>query len=102
MSNTKKRRHFSAEEKVRILREHLLEQIPISDICEKYQVSPNQYYTWQRLFFENGQAAFKNGRDNKHEARRIEALEAQLAHKDEVIAEVAEAFVQLKKQAGGS
>jgi transposase-like protein len=102
MSNTKKRRHFSAEEKVRILREHLLEQIPISDICEKYQVSPNQYYTWQRLFFENGQAALKNGRDKKHEARRIEALEAQLAHKDEVIAEVAEAFVQLKKQAGGS
>lgn len=102
MSNTKNRRHFSAEEKVRILREHLLEQAPISDLCEKYQISPNQYYTWQRLFFENGQAAFKNGRDKKQEFRRIEELEAQLAHKDEVIAEVAEAFVQLKKQAGGS
>lgn len=102
MKKSKKRRHFSAEEKVRILREHLLEQAPISDVCEKYQISPNQYYTWQRLFFENGEAAFKNGRDKKQEARRIEELEAQLAHKDEVIAEVAEAFVQLKKQAGGS
>jgi transposase-like protein len=102
MKNTKKRRHFSAEEKVRILRVHLLEQTPISDVCEKYQISPNQYYTWQRLFFENGQAAFKNGRDKKQDDRRIEELEQQLAHKDEIIAEVAEAFVQLKKQTGGS
>lgn len=102
MKNTKNRRHFTAEEKVRILREHLLEQAPISDVCVKYQISPNQYYTWQRLFFENGQAAFKNGRDKKHDDKRIEELEGQLAHKDEIIAEVAEAFVQLKKQAGGS
>jgi len=102
MKKSKKRRHFSAEEKVRILREHLLEQTPISDVCEKYQISPNQYYTWQRLFFENGQAAFKNGRDKKHDARRIEELEGQLAHKDEIIAEVADAFVQLKKQVGES
>ena len=104
MASTKKRRRFSAEEKVRILREHLLENTPVSDLCEKYQIKPSQYYAWQKLFFDNGAEAFSTKRQNPSGAkeRKIEELEGKLAQKDEIIAEVAEAFVTLKKQIEGS
>lgn len=104
MSTNNKRRRFSAEEKVRILREHLLEHTPVSDLCEKHAIKPSQYYQWQKLFFENGAEAFasKRSRSSQGKERQIEQLKGQLAHKDEIIAEVAEAFVTLKKQLGES
>ena len=102
MSTKNKRRRFSAEEKVHILREHLLEHVPVSDLCEKYAIKPSQYYQWQKLFFENGAEAFASKRTSSDKERQVEQLKDQLAHKDEIIAEVAEAFVTLKKQLGGS
>ena len=102
MSTNKIRRRFSPDEKVRILREHLLENVPVSDLCEKHQIKPSQYYQWQKLFFENGAEAFASKRSSKGKEHQIEQLKGQLAHKDEIIAEVAEAFVTLKKQVGES
>ena len=31
----KQRRHFTSEEKVRILRRHLVEKVPVSALCEE-------------------------------------------------------------------
>jgi transposase len=102
MSTKNTRRRFSPDEKVRILREHLLEHTPVSDLCDKYEIKPSQYYSWQKLFFENGAEAFISKRQtpSKVKDNQIEQLKNQLAHKDEIIAEVAEAFVTLKKHVG--
>ena len=51
---TNKRKKYSAEEKVRLLRLHLLEKEPVSDICDRYGLNPNVFYRWQKQFFENG------------------------------------------------
>ena len=56
--NTNSRRHYAPEEKVKILREHLLEGRPISEVCEGHRINPTQFYQWQKTFFENGAAAF--------------------------------------------
>ena len=32
----KERKHYTAEEKVAILRRHLLDQVPVSDLCEEH------------------------------------------------------------------
>ena len=64
MSNEKRtdketnRRHFSPEQKVKILRLHLLEKVPVSEICEKHRITPTQFYQWQKIFFENGASTF--------------------------------------------
>ncbi len=56
MSNDKRdenqstRRHFSPEDKIKILRLHLLEKLPISEVCEKHQITPTQFYQWQKTF----------------------------------------------------
>ena len=33
-------RHYSPQQKVAILREHLIEQVPISELCEKHHIHP--------------------------------------------------------------
>ena len=97
--------HYSGEEKVSILRRHLLEQVPVSDLCDGLGLAPTVFYRWQKEFFENGAAAFENKskRQPKHEgrqARKVEALEAKLVTKNEVLSELMEEHVKLKKELG--
>ncbi|MDI6765160.1 MAG: transposase [Thermodesulfobacteriota bacterium] len=98
----RKRRNFSAGDKVRILREHLVEKVPVSDICDKHGLQPTQFYRWQKEFFENGAAAFEKGNDkaDKKLSRENAILRAKLSYKDEVIAEIMESHVALKKSLG--
>ena len=56
----RQRRHFTPEQKVALLRLHLLEKRPISDICQEHDLSVTLFYLWQKQFFENGTAAFDN------------------------------------------
>jgi transposase len=99
---TKSRRTFTAQEKVAILRRHLLDKQPVSDVCEAHGLNPNVFYRWQKEFFENGSAAFerRNGAHERALERKVEQLSAKLAHKDEVIAEIMESHVALKKSLG--
>ena len=55
----KERKHYTAEEKVAILRRHLLDKVPVSDLCEELGLQPTVFYRWQKEFFENGAAAFQ-------------------------------------------
>ena len=98
----KERRHFTAQDKVAALRRHLVDQVPVSDLCDELGILAGQFYVWQKLFFENGAAAFaKPGRKAKDlQAERIAALEQKLAKKNEVVAELLEEHVQLKKELG--
>jgi transposase-like protein len=59
MSN-RERRRYSGAEKVNILRLHLLEHKPISEVCEEQGIHPTLFYKWQKEFFENGAAAFEH------------------------------------------
>jgi transposase len=105
-SNKKTRRQHSPEEKVRLLRVHLLEGKPISEICDSEGIHPTQFYQWQKTFFEKGSAAFEGGRSPSRvfgqSERKLAALESKLRRKDEVIAEIMEDLVRTKKQFGES
>lgn len=98
------RRHFTPEQKVAILREHLLEHVPISDLCQKHGIQPTLVYRWQKEFFENGAAAFakpsRSGALEKEQA--ITRLEQKQQTKDQVIAEIMEEMVRTKKELGES
>jgi transposase len=101
-----KRKKFSPEEKVRLLRLHLIEKVPVSDVCDQHGLNPNVFYRWQQQFFENGSAAFEKtgkGRTDSQSKKLLEKvtkLQAKLADKDEVIAEIMASHVQLKKSLG--
>ena len=111
-SNGKKkrqRRQFSPEDKAAILRRHLVDHVPVSDLCDEYKIQPTLFYLWQRQAFEHLSAALQDGRTTRGqqqtaaaERARVEALEAKLAKKDAVIAEVSEEYLALKKKLGES
>jgi transposase-like protein len=98
----KPRKHYTGEEKVAILRRHLLEQEPVSKLCDEMGLQPTVFYRWQKEFFENGAAAFQTkGRiDQQAEKERIEFLEKKIQRKDEVLAELMGEYVALKKELG--
>jgi transposase-like protein len=99
------RRQFSPEQKIKILREHLLDKVPISAVCEKHQITPTQFYQWQKIFFENGATAFAKtagSRATSQAEQRITKLEEKLQRKDEVIAEIMAEHILLKKELGES
>ena len=101
---SKKRKQYTAEEKVAILRRHLVDKVRVSDLCEEYRLQPTVFYRWQKAFFENGAQVFQKSRDRQTTKLkgRIAELEEKLAKKNEVLGEVMEEIVALKKRNGAS
>ena len=98
----KQRKRFTAADKVKFLRRHLVEKAPVSQVCEEAGIQPTQFYRWQQIFFENGASAFERpGRPQASaQDQRIAFLESKLHRKDEVLAELMEEHVALKKSLG--
>jgi transposase-like protein len=105
------RRKFAGQEKMVILRRHLVDKIPVSDVCDQAGIHPTLFYRWQKELFEHGAAAFErrgdDGRQRRVENRqkrqleeKLAGLEQKLTNKDEVIAEIMESHVRLKKSPG--
>src|SRR6267378_3527996 len=100
----KERKHYTAQEKVAILKRHLLDKVPVSDLCEELSLKPTVFYRWQKEFFENGAAAFQAQERPYHQVeekqKRIEFLEKKVQTKDEVLAELMAEHIALKKALG--
>lgn len=62
MGNTKGRRHFTGQEKVSILRRHLVDKVPVSDLCEEHGIHPTLFYRWRKNWFEQGAVVFDTSR----------------------------------------
>jgi transposase-like protein len=100
----KKRRNFTGPEKVAVLKRHLLEKVPISDLCDELDLFPNQLYAWLKDLFENGHRAFDNPRNAKAldsaKDLTIQKLQDKLTRKNEVLAQLLEEHTLLKKELG--
>jgi transposase-like protein len=98
------RRHLTPQEKIVALKRHLLENVPVSEICDQLGIAPTLFYRWQKELFENGHAIFENGRKAKAiedaNVNKIQQLEAKLTRKNEVMAELMEALTEEKKRHG--
>jgi len=95
-----KRRHYSPEQKVTIIREHLEKNISVPDICEKYRIHPNQFYRWKKELFEGAVETFSRKQSKKLTKDKFSKLEERLKNRNEVIAEILEENIKLKKESG--
>jgi transposase-like protein len=107
MTKKQIRRTFTAEQKAAILRRHVFDKVSISDLCDEYRLQPSVFYEWQRRLMDNAATALEAGRADRASASRarqleekIEHLEARLAKKDGVMAELLAEYVGLKKELG--
>ena len=104
-----KRRMITPGQKMAILKEHLQGKIPISDLCKKHNIQPRNIYDWQHQLFKEGEVVFerKNDRKTGHgvvakQESKINELEKKLVDKNEVIGELMEEYIKVKKQNGAT
>jgi transposase-like protein len=103
---TKKRNHRSPEEKAALLRRHHVDKVPVTTICEEAGLQPSVFYHWQRELFARAAHVLGSAPAGRASSREQElekknaALEAKLARKDQVIAEISQEYVDLKKELG--
>lgn len=111
---SKSRRHFGDDQKAVIVRRHLADKVPVSDLADEYHIQPSQIYLWVKQLLDQAERAFQKPRDDKRRRtapdpkdRQIAQLEAsnaqltaKLSQKNEVIAELMEDNIRSKKAAG--
>jgi transposase len=102
MSRT--RRHFTARQKADAVRRHLADKVAVSDLAEELGVQPSLIHLWVKHVLDHAAAAFERSggsrRVEEAQERRIAQLQDKLIKKNEVVAELMEAHVQLKKELG--
>lgn len=103
MSQT--RRHFTPDQKAQIVRRHLTGKEPISDLADEFGLQPSQIHNWIKIVLDQAAKAFQYGpgrppRVEQVKDRKIDHLQAKLVQKNEVIAELMEEHVKLKKGLG--
>jgi transposase len=96
------RKRYGSQDKVKILKRHLLEKVPISAVCEEFGIAPTMLYRWQEKLFQNAAVVFDSGTQNGTHLRQqeVDQLQQKISQKNEVIAELMAEHVALKKEFG--
>lgn len=99
---TEKRKYYSATQKLTILKRHLVEKTPISDLSDEYGAHPTIVLRWQKALFEGGSVVFESKGTSKAQKleKQVADLEEKLRRKNEVMGELMEEYIQCKKKAG--
>jgi transposase len=97
----RKKRQYTPEEKLQILEEARQPNTTVAEVLRRYRVDPTTFYRWEQQVKEAMREAL--GRDRRRteldeKNREIERLQAELARKSRVIAEVMEENLDLKKK----
>ncbi len=99
------RKRYSPDQKVMILRELLENNIPISQLAEKYHVHVNDIYNWKKKLFEGAKDLFqyKAGKQKQSSLgqKKIEKLESKLRDREEAIAILLKENIEIKKSIDG-
>ncbi len=99
----RKRRHYTPEQKAALLQRHVLDKVPVSEICNEEKIGPSVFYGWLKTLLANAPVALASPRGSSQEKKlqqKVEVLEEKVRKKDEVIAEISEEFVRAKKALG--
>src|SRR5437879_874968 len=105
----KTRRNFSAPQKAEVVRRHLADKVPVSNLADELGVQPSQIHAWVQHLLAHAEESFAPGKKGRRvpdeKDQKIATLEAkvakqelQLAKKNEVVAELMQEHVQLKKE----
>lgn len=97
-----KPREFTTEQKIVILKKHLLDRVPAKELCEEYEVPPTEFARWKQQFFENAESAFEQSQNREPNAteRRVQAMEQKIQVIDKILSDLREHLGQLKKESG--
>jgi transposase-like protein len=96
------RKHYTPDQKFKIIKEQITTRASVTDICKKYDLSPTNFYKWQNQFFKSALEGFKNATEGptKAELRKIEEQEKKILKMQSTITEIIQENIELKKSIG--
>ena len=97
MSEKKRRRKWSAAEKLRIVLLGMEPGAEVSEVCRREGLSPTQNYAWKSQLLSSAEAVFGGSTPKASNQHREAAMEAKLSRLKSVIAEITAENLELKK-----
>lgn len=94
---TRTRRHWTAEEKLRIIEEARQTPASVSEVCRRHGIAPGQFYTWEKQARQGALEALRNGKRGRKQRDPVVQLEAEIRRLRAVIAELSAENLELKK-----
>jgi transposase len=82
------RRHFSAEEKIRVVLEGLRGEETIAELCRKEGIAQNLYYRWSKEFLEAGKKRLAGDTAREATSDEVKGLRAEARQLKEALAEL--------------
>ena len=55
---------WTADDRIRIVMESLTTNITLAELCRKYNLKPNVFYSWKQKFIEGGKLALTGSSEN--------------------------------------
>ena len=81
------RRHFSAEDKIRIVLDGLRGEDSIAELCRKEGIAQSLYYTWSKEFMEAGKRRLAGDTSRGANTDEVRDLRREARDLKEVVAE---------------
>ena len=82
------RRHFSAEDKIRIVLDGLRGEDSIAELCRKEGIAQSLYYTWSKEFMEAGKKRLAGDTSRQASSDDVKGLRQEAAALKEVVADL--------------
>ncbi len=96
------RRHYSAEEKIRIVLEGLRGEDSIAELCRREGINSNVYYRWSKEFLEAGKKRLSGDTAREATSDEVRQLRTEATALKETLAELLMENRLLKKSVIGS
>ena len=96
MSEKRKRRRWTASDKLRVVLAGLDGSVEISELCRREGINPTQYYGWKKQLLTSAAKVYADGRESKPSAKE-QRMESELRRAKDVIAEITAENLDLKK-----
>jgi transposase-like protein len=96
-----KRKRYTPEEKASVLREVVEDGKAVSAVANEHELNPNLILSWRKRLIEGARSIFEIKRSDisgKARERRIAELETKLLERENLIAELAQENLGLKKR----
>jgi len=95
------RRHYSAEEKIRIVLEGLRGEDSIAELCRREGINSNVYYRWSKEFLEAGKKRLSGDTAREATSDEVKQLRTEASALKETLAEMLMENRLLKKSVTG-
>ncbi len=96
------RKHYSAEEKIRIVLEGLRGEDSIAELCRREGISQNLYYRWSKEFLEAGKKRLAGDTARAATSDEVKALRRETSALKEAVADLTLENRLLKKSMTGA